>query len=123
MNENRHGATARRQIIFLLTSGVAFFVALRRKKRAGQKFAPRPKRLYSYRKNPSVCHTVWGTKEQQQGKGTLHLDPPNTLGGRRCAPPTLLPLIIFKAIMSHVNNSNSRSNRNSKIWLENQSKT
>ena len=30
------------------------------KKRAGQKFAPRPKRLYSYCKNPSVCHTVWG---------------------------------------------------------------
>ena len=43
-----------------LTSGVAFFVALRSKKRGGQKFAPRPKRLYPYRKNPSVWHTVWG---------------------------------------------------------------
>ena len=38
----------------ILTSGVAFFVALRSKKRGGQKFAPRPKRLYPYRKNPSV---------------------------------------------------------------------
>ena len=44
----------------ILTSGVAFFVALRRKNGRGQEFAPRPKRLYSYRKNPSVCHTVWG---------------------------------------------------------------
>ena len=44
----------------ILTSGVAFFVALRRENRRGQKFAPRPKRLYPYRKNPSVCHTAWG---------------------------------------------------------------
>ena len=71
MNQNRHGATARRkknsQHTFragetrILTSGGAFFVALRSKKRGGQKFAPRPKRLYPYRKNPSVWHTVWGT--------------------------------------------------------------
>ena len=47
----------------ILTSGVAFFVALRSEKRPGQKFAPRPKRLYPYRKNPSVCHTVWGKME------------------------------------------------------------
>ena len=46
----------------ILTSGVAFFVALRSKKRGGQKKAPRPKRLYPYRKNPSVWHTVWGKK-------------------------------------------------------------
>ena len=46
----------------ILTSGVAFSVALRSKKRGGQKFAPRPKRLYPYRKNPSVWHTVWGIK-------------------------------------------------------------
>ena len=55
MNENRHGATARRQKFSqppfgagetqILTSGVAFFVALRSEKRGGQKFAPRPKRL------------------------------------------------------------------------------
>ena len=38
----------------ILTSGGAFFVALRSKKRGGQKKAPRPKRLYPYRKNPSV---------------------------------------------------------------------
>ena len=44
----------------ILTSGVAFSVALRSKKRGGQKFAPGPKRLYPYRKNPSVWHTVWG---------------------------------------------------------------
>ena len=44
----------------ILTSGVAFSVALRSKKRGGQKKAPRPKRLYPYRKNPSVWHTVWG---------------------------------------------------------------
>ena len=44
----------------ILTSGVAFFVALRSEKRGEQKFAPRPKRLYPYRKNPSVRHTVWG---------------------------------------------------------------
>ena len=73
INENRHGATARRKKqnsrpqfgegeTQILISGVAFSVALRRKKRAGQKFAPRPKRLYPYRKNPSVCHTVWGIK-------------------------------------------------------------
>ena len=70
MNKNRHGATARRKKISrpefgagetqILTSGVAFFVALRRKNGRGQEFAPRPKRLYPYRKNPSVCHTVWG---------------------------------------------------------------
>ena len=30
------------------------------KKRGAQKKAPRPKRLYPYRKNPSVWHTVWG---------------------------------------------------------------
>ena len=48
----------------ILTSGVAFSVALRSKKRGAQKKAPRPKRLYPYRKNPSVWHTVWGTKEQ-----------------------------------------------------------
>ena len=46
----------------ILTSGVAFFVALRSEKRADRKFAPRPKRLYPYRRNPSVCHTVWGKK-------------------------------------------------------------
>ena len=50
-----------KKIRAILTSGVAFFVALRSKKRADRKFAPRPKRLYPYRKNPSVCHTVWGT--------------------------------------------------------------
>ena len=38
----------------ILTSGVAFFVALRSKKRGAQKKTPRPKRLYPYRKNPSV---------------------------------------------------------------------
>ena len=38
----------------ILTSGVAFSVALRSKKRGGQKKTPRPKRLYPYRKNPSV---------------------------------------------------------------------
>ena len=32
----------------------AFSVALRSKKRGGQKKTPRPKRLYPYRKNPSV---------------------------------------------------------------------
>ena len=48
----------------ILTSGVAFSVALRSEKRGGQKFAPRPKRLYPYRKNPSVCHTVWGNMLQ-----------------------------------------------------------
>ena len=46
----------------ILTSGVAFSVALRSKKRGGQKKTPRPKRLYPYRKNPSVWHTVWGNK-------------------------------------------------------------
>ena len=50
----------------LLTSGVAFSVALRSKKRGGQKYAPRPKRLYPYRKNPSVWHTVWGKKHNYQ---------------------------------------------------------
>ena len=50
MNENRHGATARRKNIVqshvsrrrnqILTSGVAFFVALRSEDRAEQKFAP-----------------------------------------------------------------------------------
>ena len=44
----------------ILTSGVPFSVALRSKKRGGQKKAPRSKRLYPYRKNPSVRHTVWG---------------------------------------------------------------
>ena len=38
----------------ILTSGVAFSVALRRKNGSGQKKTPRPKRLYPYRKNPSV---------------------------------------------------------------------
>ena len=52
----------------ILTSGVAFFVALRSKKRGGQKFAPRPKRLYPYRKNPSVWHTVWGKKKTPRKK-------------------------------------------------------
>ena len=47
----------------ILTPGVAIFVALRRKKRAGQKLEPGPKRLYPHRKNPSVRHTVWGKKE------------------------------------------------------------
>ena len=47
----------------ILTSGVAFSVALRSKKRGAQKKAPRPKRLYPYRKNPSVWHTVWGKKQ------------------------------------------------------------
>ena len=71
--QNRHGATAaRRKKISrpefgtgetqILTSGVAFSVALRSKKRGGQKFAPGPKRLYPYRKNPSVRHTVWGKR-------------------------------------------------------------
>ena len=46
----------------ILTSGVPFSVALRSKKRGGQKKAPRSKRLYPYRKNPSVWHTVWGMK-------------------------------------------------------------
>ena len=69
---NRHGATARRKKKIrptfragetqILTSGVPFSVALRSKKRGGQKKAPRPKRLYPYRKNPSVRHTVWGKK-------------------------------------------------------------
>ena len=44
----------------MLTSGVAFFVALHRENRGDPKFAPGPKRLY--RKNPSVCHTVWGKR-------------------------------------------------------------
>ena len=56
----------------ILTSGVAFFVALRREKRAGQKFAPRPKRLYPYRKNPSVCHTVWGKSAMMLGGFGVH---------------------------------------------------
>ena len=43
----------------ILMSGVAFFVALRSEKQGEQKFAPPPKRLYPYRKNPSVCYTVW----------------------------------------------------------------
>ena len=51
----------------ILTSGVAFFAALRSEKRADRKFAPRPKRLYPYRKNPSVCHTVWGMKQVDLG--------------------------------------------------------
>ena len=74
MNENRHGATARRQkkIRAILTSGVAFSVALRSKKRGGQKKAPRPKRLYPYRKNPSVWHTVWGTKRQVRRRTACH---------------------------------------------------
>ena len=46
----------------ILTSGVAFFVALRSENRGDPKFAPRPKRPYPYRKNPLVCHTVWGKK-------------------------------------------------------------
>ena len=81
MNENRHGATARRKKISqpqfgagetqILTSGVAFSVALRREKRGGQKFAPRPKRLYPYRKNPSVCHTVWGKSAILLGRNFL----------------------------------------------------
>ena len=50
----------------ILTSGVAFSVALRSEKRGGQKKAPRPKRLYPYRKNPSVWHTVWGMIDQQK---------------------------------------------------------
>ena len=34
--------------------------------------------------------------EQQQGKGTLRLDPPNALGGRRCAiPPNPPPTLYF----------------------------
>ena len=49
----------------ILTSGGAFFVALRSEKRGGQKFAPRPKRLYPYRKNPSVWHTVWGNRYKE----------------------------------------------------------
>ena len=36
----------------IFTSGVAFLVALRNEKRADRKVASRPKRLYSYRKNP-----------------------------------------------------------------------
>ena len=73
----------------ILTSGVAFFVALRNEKRGEQKFAPRPKRLYPYRKNPEVRHTVWGKrskedeqtekqeKEKKGGKGVVM--------GERCA--------------------------------------
>ena len=53
---------------FRMTSGDAFFVALRSKKRAGQKKAPRPKRLYPYRKNPSVWHTVWGKSRVKSPK-------------------------------------------------------
>ena len=45
-----------------LTSGVAFSGALRSETRADRKKTPRPKRLYPYRKNPSVCHTVWGKR-------------------------------------------------------------
>ena len=50
----------------ILTSGVPFSVALRSKKRGGQKKAPRSKRLYPYRKNPSVRHTVWGNTSNDQ---------------------------------------------------------
>ena len=50
----------------ILTSGIAFFVALRSENRGDRKFAPRPKRLYPYRKNPSVCHTVWGNTQNNQ---------------------------------------------------------
>ena len=38
----------------ILTSGVAFSVALRSETRADRKKTPRPKRLYPYPKNPSV---------------------------------------------------------------------
>ena len=36
------------------------------KNEADKKKAPRSKRLYPYRKNPSVRHTVWGTKKSPQ---------------------------------------------------------
>ena len=88
MNENRHGATARDQKIYpahvsrrqtqILTSGGAFFVALRSENRAEQKFAPRPTRLYPYRKNPSVCHTVWG-KKMKKGEADM-----NVFGRYKC---------------------------------------
>ena len=52
----------------ILTSGVPFSVALRSKKRGGQKKAPRSKRLYPYRKNPSVRHTVWGKSQASVDK-------------------------------------------------------
>ena len=51
----------------ILTAGVLFSVALRSEKRGDQKFAPRPKRLYPYRKNPSVWHTVWGKIQDVTG--------------------------------------------------------
>ena len=41
-------------------------------------------------------YTTKPIKEQQQGKGTLHLDPPNALGGRRRAlPPNPPPALYF----------------------------
>ena len=64
--------------------------------------------------------TTKPTKEQQPGKGMLHLDPPNALRGRHCAlppsasPRTPLPLFIFQVIMPQVKSSNSNSNKNSK---------
>ena len=68
--QNRYGATARREKksqpqfgageTQILTSGVAFSVALRNKKTGAQKKAPR---LHPYRKNSSVWHTVWGKIE------------------------------------------------------------
>ena len=61
----------------ILTSGVPFSVALRSKKRGGQKKAPRSKRLYPYRKNPSVWHTVWGKKGTVlcfEGKNVLQIN-------------------------------------------------
>ena len=63
MNENRHGATARRQNIFrpgetqILTSGAV-------KTEGGQYLHLDPRSfLYPYRKNPSVCHTVLGKNQ------------------------------------------------------------
>ena len=42
-------------------------------KRKGPKFAPRPKRLYSDRKNPSVCHTIWGKSERPMDPKSFRL--------------------------------------------------
>ena len=51
-------------------------MALRNENRAEQKFAPRPKRLYSESKNPSVRHTVWKQKNQKNNIDKLFGEGP-----------------------------------------------
>ena len=75
----------------ILTSGVAFSVALRSKKRGGQKKAPRPKRLYPYRKNPSVWHTVWGKNHTRLFRQSFFADHSAVILGPGLTQPLPTP--------------------------------